>query len=125
MSPVVAHVSEGRVHLTLELGHVLEDTDSTCHATAGMEHEVLAVVRPQQLHMLGHPDGADQVDQEQEDVGGGHGPEDDDHRGQGLDTQQIPVSFPDQTIITENKLDLEFNNVKPNKIPPTIPMTIL
>ena len=120
MSPVVTHVSEGRVHLALKLGHVLEDTDSTCHATARVEHEVLAVVRPQQLHVLGHPDGADQVDQEQEDVGGGHGPEDDDYCGQSLDTQQIPVSFPDQTIITENKLDLEFNNVKPNKIPTTI-----
>ena len=39
--------------------HVSEHADCPGDAAAGVEHEVLAVVSPQQLHVLGHADGAD------------------------------------------------------------------
>ena len=42
-----------------DAGHVAEHADCPRDAAAGVEHQVLAVVSPQQLHVLGHADGAD------------------------------------------------------------------
>ena len=39
---------------------------------------MLAIVGAQQLHVLGHPNGADQVDSEEEEEGRSTGPDDDD-----------------------------------------------
>ena len=45
------------------------------------------------------PDGADQVDSEEEEKGGGHGPDNDHQCGQGLDPQEVGVTMPDYPII--------------------------
>ena len=42
-----------------DAGHVAEHADCPGDAAAGVEHQVLAVVSPQQLHVLRHADGAD------------------------------------------------------------------
>ena len=127
VSLVVAHVPDAGVHLPGELGHMGQHADCPGHAAPGVEHQVLAVVSPQQLHVLRHPDnsqseycncqpirteyssfelqlsllgpqvpdGADKVDGEEEEEGGGHGPYDDHQRGQGLDPQEVGVTMPD------------------------------
>ena len=59
LSGVGAHVSDGSVDLVPDAGHVSEHADCPGDAAAGVEHEVLAVVSPQQLHVLRHADGAD------------------------------------------------------------------
>ena len=103
VSLVVTHVLESRVHLALELGHVLEHTDSTCDSTARVKHVVFTVVSAQQLHVLRHPDGTDEVNAEEEEEGGRHGPDDDDDSGQALYCQQVPFSRPDDSIIPDNE----------------------
>ena len=116
-----------------DAGHVSEHADRPGDAAAGVEHEVLAVVSPQQLHVLGHADGADlttvrtlglstklckdftvpaegpsemitcdnphQVDGEEQDEGGDHGPDRDDQHGQRLHPQQVRVPRPEQPVI--------------------------
>ena len=97
-----------------DAGHVSEHADRPGDAAAGVEHEVLAVVSPQQLHVLGHADGADlttvmmssslhcaadQVDGEEQHEGGGHGPECDDHHGEALHPQQVGVAAPHNAVI--------------------------
>ena len=42
-----------------DAGHVAEHADCPGDAAAGVEHQVLAVVSPQQLHVLRHADGTD------------------------------------------------------------------
>ena len=59
----------------------------------------LTVVRPQQLHVLRHPDGTDEVDGEEEEEGGGAGPDNDDDDSQGLDPQEVEISIPNETLI--------------------------
>ena len=64
----------------------------------------LTVVRPQQLHVLCHPDGADEVDGKEEEEGGGAGPDDDDDDGQGLHSEEVEISIPDEAFIPDRRI---------------------
>ena len=57
---VTCHAAHHRVsRCPPDAGHVAEHADGPGDAAAGVEHQVLAVVSPQQLHVLRHADGAD------------------------------------------------------------------
>ena len=55
--------------------------------------------------MLRHPDGADEVDGEEEEECGGAGPDNDDDDGQGLDPQEVEISIPNETFIPNRNND--------------------
>ena len=52
-----------------------------------MENQVLTVVSTQKLHVLGHSDWTNKVDEKKENVGGAHWPKDNDEGGQRLNSK--------------------------------------
>ena len=102
VASVVADVPQTGVHFAAELWDVAEDTDGPGHPTAGVEDVVLAVVRAQQLHVLRHPDRADQVDREEEEERAGAGPENDDDYSESLNTEEIGVPVPNDAFISNS-----------------------
>ena len=80
-------VSLANPNLIFELRHVLKHTDCTCHAASRMENQVLTVVSSQKLHVLGHSDRTNKVDEKKENVGGAHWPKDNNKGGQCLNSK--------------------------------------